>query len=309
MNCGQIQTLYTACSDQELDEQNLLLFEKHLEVCPHCRREWEDFREVLRRLRAVESLPAPSGLLPGIHEKLARRSLGHRLRQAFHKILAPISLTAGASAMAAAMLIAFFINPGSAPRTNSPVTPFQNGIALQETTPDSSPGPITAIPVNLDPGMTRRPAGQLSLAPSIFSGQSTGGDRSSHLFYQYLLDREQNDPSQASSCQRHLDAADSGLFIPQSHLQQIGMPLMPDITIRIPHLSPNGLDRLHNHIKEAGNWQTRCYHRDYFIVLLNPGDIDMLYGLLQQHRLPFSSHTAQDADRLSQKPLLVAIRL
>jgi hypothetical protein len=308
MDCGQIQSLYTACTDQELDEQNILLFKKHLEACPHCRREWEDFREILRRLKAVESLPAPSDLLPGIHEKLARRSLGQRLERAFHKIFAPISLTAGASAMAAAVLIAFFINTGSAPRPDSPVTPFPEGMALQESNSASLPIPIATIPASLDPGMTRRPAGQLSLTPSIFSGQTADGDRSAHLFYQSLLSREQNDSGHPSSCQRRGDS-DSNLFIPQSHIQQIGMPLMPDITIRIPHLSPNGLDRLHGHIKEAGNWQTRCYHRDYFIVLLNPGEIDMLYSLLQQHRLPFSSHGAQDADRLSQKPLLVAIRL
>jgi hypothetical protein len=309
MDCGQIQTLYTAYTDQELDEHNLLLFEKHLRACPRCQREWEDFRKILHRLAAVEPLPAPSGLLPGIHEKLARPGIGNRLAQAFHKILAPISLTAGASAMAAAMLIVFLVSPGSAPGPNAPNTSSPEGIALQEPLSAYLPPPLATIPISLDTGMSRRPADQLSLTSSMLSGQTAGSDRSAQLFYQYLLNREQTYSGHATGWQQRFESADAGLFIPRSHIQQIGMPLMPDITIRLPHLSPDGLDRLHSHIKETGAWQTRCYHHDYFVVLLNPGDIEVLYSLLQQHHLPFSSHSTQEADRLSRKPLLVAIRL
>jgi hypothetical protein len=305
MDCRQIQTLFTAYTDQELDQRNLLLFEQHLRSCSHCFEELECFQKILLRLRMVEPLTAPSGLLPGIHEKLARRGIGYRLGLTFKKIFAPLSLTAGASAMTVAVTIAFFTHTSKSPESPAVIN---DSLARQETRAPSSPAaPVASM--NIDPNPGRRFSDQLLLTPSAFSGRALEEDRSPHSLYKYWLHGDQNSSGNALSWHLKPGPADTSLLMPQWHRQQIGMPLMPDVTIRVHHLSHEGLENLHRHVQEAGNWQTRCYHHDFFLVLLNPGEIDALYSLLQQHRMPFSSLSFHDADRLAQKPLLVAVRL
>jgi hypothetical protein len=318
MDCGQIQKLFTAYRDQELKHQNLLSFEKHLTTCPHCTKDWNDFQEILRRLQAVATLPAPPDLLPSIHEKIDRSHFGQKLARIFQKIFAPVPLTAAASTMGAILLLAVYFDLGSAPGID-----LQTISAEQMDTSQIRNTFMPQLPTRpaalTDPGLHGRspaegfhrpPAVQPSAIPSFLSNPPAGTEDSAHLFYQYLIERDQADLARAYPWQYSLDSADRSLFIPELHKIQIGAPLTPDITILIRHLSPAGLDHLHRQIQEEGNWQTRRYHHNHFLVLVNPEDLSSLYGLLQRHRLPFSAHGdgIRKGERSAHEPLLIAIR-
>lgn len=290
MDCGQIQSLFTAYQDGELDQRNLLPFERHLAACPHCAREWQDFRKTLRMLQGVKPLPVPPDLLSGIHGKLAGAGFGARLGRALGKIFTPVPLTAAASLIAAALAVSVVI------KTHTVSNPKVPDAALSRTAQtemvSSRTPPLATLPVSLDLPATRAP---------LWSPQLLGSERNS--YYRSLLEHEGAEISLLA----HFLPMENPAASTSAPGWQLGAPLVPDVTIRVHHLSPEGMKWLHDRIKKEGRWQTHLYSRDFFVVLVEPGDLPALYNLLQRQHLPFSSHSLQKTER-ARKTLLVAVR-
>lgn len=73
MHCSDIQVMFSAYSESELDATQTARLVEHLARCPECAREWHYFSESRRLLKAVPLEPVPADFLPGIHQKLAGR--------------------------------------------------------------------------------------------------------------------------------------------------------------------------------------------------------------------------------------------
>jgi hypothetical protein len=296
MDCGQTQSLFTAYHDGELDQRNLLLVEHHLAACGHCGREWQDFQKTLQLLHEVKPLPVPQDLLPGIHEKLAGGGLGARLERILQKLFAPVPLTAAASLTAAIFVALFLIKPhiGFTPETQ--VLAPSARIA-QVNQPERLEPPLVTMPVSLG-----RPTADLfNYAPQI-----PGSERTS--YYRSVLEHEGIDFSLLAPSGYRISVGESQIAEDAPKWWQIGRPLVPDVTIRMHHLSPAEMKWLHNRIKKEGRWQTRLYSQDYFLVVVDPGELSTLYNLLQRQHLLFFSQSFPETGQAVQRPLLVAVR-
>jgi hypothetical protein len=315
MDCGQIQASFTSYQDQELDRQHSQLFEHHLANCPRCAREWHDFLAILRQLDTVPRLPPPPDLLPGIYAKLEHRSFGQTLSQALARIFSPLPLTAAASGMAVILLTTILTGPGSIPGIGKETAPSTERRELPEALTSITPPPATSQLTMIEAAGSglQQPGGIHLLSPMTFTPLGRPGQHGEteisphHSYYHYLAAREQIDPA-TSYFWQHVDPVAYNFLNHHNHKPRIGTPLQPDVTIRVQQLSPEELDRLHNHIQKAGNWQTRCYHHAYLLVLLNPGELEALLSLLERHRLPFFSQVSLEAGRSPHQMLLVAIR-
>lgn len=299
MDCGQIQSLFTAYHDGELAQRNLLPFERHLADCPHCAREWQAFQSTLRLLQEIKPLPVPPDLFAGIHEKLAekhprekhvRKKPGPRLGWILQKLLTPVPLTAAASLTAAALALTLIVKPHTS--SGPPVSPAAAPAPIARVSGQRPP--VVTLPVSLGQPETYF----FNLAPPF---HGAGGAS----WYQNVMENEVAGRPEPNPYVHIIVPVENP---PSSTRWQIDQPLIPDVIIRMHHLSPEGMRWLHDRVKEKGRWQTRLYSKNYFLVLVNPNDLSALYNLLQQQHLPFSSYPLSGTGRTAHKSLVVAVR-
>ena len=85
--CTPIRERFSAYLDCDLNGREMQQVEAHLDTCPACRNEFEEWREIQRTLQAAGPVKAPADLalrlrLAISHERSAKqRSLGERLME------------------------------------------------------------------------------------------------------------------------------------------------------------------------------------------------------------------------------------
>ncbi len=72
MNCGKVQNLLSCYIDRELPGVEMLQVQRHLDVCPECRREYQTLLMVKRLLSEMPVVSPPESL----EERLVEKVLG-----------------------------------------------------------------------------------------------------------------------------------------------------------------------------------------------------------------------------------------
>ncbi|MGB4439865.1 MAG: DUF4349 domain-containing protein [Sedimentibacter sp.] len=70
MNCDEIKNLLSLYIDDELDEEERLLVEEHLQKCEDCQKELEEYKKIIQALKNIPDEEPPSGYCKRLHEKL-----------------------------------------------------------------------------------------------------------------------------------------------------------------------------------------------------------------------------------------------
>ncbi len=109
MDCSRISSLFSAGLDQELAATDQADFDRHLGQCPGCRRQWQLFRATVTRVRGLEPMTPPLGILSGIQARLVEpepASRFSRLAAAWRRLDLSVSFPTAVAAMALAMTMA-----------------------------------------------------------------------------------------------------------------------------------------------------------------------------------------------------------
>lgn len=70
MKCRQARTFLSPYIDASLPDEKIIELEKHLSSCDDCRREMDDLKMMVARLRDMETLRVPDGFMEEMHELL-----------------------------------------------------------------------------------------------------------------------------------------------------------------------------------------------------------------------------------------------
>jgi len=70
MNCDEIKNLLSLYIDDELDEEERLLVEEHLQKCEECQKELEEYKKIIQALKNIPDEEPPLGYCKRLHEKL-----------------------------------------------------------------------------------------------------------------------------------------------------------------------------------------------------------------------------------------------
>lgn len=70
MNCNEVRDLLSLYIDDELDENEKLLVEEHLQMCEECQKELEEYKKIIQALQEIPDEEPPLGYCKRLHEKL-----------------------------------------------------------------------------------------------------------------------------------------------------------------------------------------------------------------------------------------------
>lgn len=70
MNCNEIKDMISLYIDRELEDEEKLLFEKHIEQCENCKKEFEEYKKIINMLQNLTEEEPPKGYCKRLHEKL-----------------------------------------------------------------------------------------------------------------------------------------------------------------------------------------------------------------------------------------------
>lgn len=112
MDCSRISSLFSTGLDQELAAADQAAFDQHLGRCPDCRRQWRLFQATVARVRGLEPLTPPLGILSGIQARLAEAepesaNIFSRLVAAWRRLELSVSLPTAVATVALALIMAF----------------------------------------------------------------------------------------------------------------------------------------------------------------------------------------------------------
>lgn len=110
MDCSRITSLFSAGLEQELAEVEQEAFDHHLESCPGCQRQWRLFQATVARVRELEPLSPPLGILSGIQAGLEQPSpptFAARLLAGWRRLNFSVSMPTAVATVALAMIMAF----------------------------------------------------------------------------------------------------------------------------------------------------------------------------------------------------------
>ena len=81
MTCCEFQRLFCALSYGELSPEQSASARRHLECCPGCAREWEDFHVLVQLARRLPPEPLPPALARQLRADCVRWMHGRRARR------------------------------------------------------------------------------------------------------------------------------------------------------------------------------------------------------------------------------------
>lgn len=70
MDCEKIRDLFSEYIEHQLEEEDIALFEKHMEKCQQCRNEFYKFEKMIIRLKAIKDIEPPKELKDKIMKKV-----------------------------------------------------------------------------------------------------------------------------------------------------------------------------------------------------------------------------------------------
>ena len=70
MNCDEVRNLLFSYIDNEIDEDEKLLIEEHIENCDECKNEFEEYKLIIKALNDLPDEEPPAGYCKRLHEKL-----------------------------------------------------------------------------------------------------------------------------------------------------------------------------------------------------------------------------------------------
>jgi Putative zinc-finger/Predicted integral membrane protein (DUF2275) len=121
MNCEEIKNLLSEYLDDQVDDRERRLVEKHLENCRVCQGEFEGLKECLKNIDSLDKVKPPPEFLSQIHSRLEERSV---FKSAIKKIFFPIRFKIpleAAGLAAAAVLIVYILNISPENKSNQSI--------------------------------------------------------------------------------------------------------------------------------------------------------------------------------------------
>lgn len=101
MNCGKVQNLLSCYIDRELPGMDMLSIQRHLDVCPDCRREYQTLLRVKRLLSEMPIVSLSDALEERLLNSLSRSAASaHRWALPIpRRIVRPLALAAAIGAI------------------------------------------------------------------------------------------------------------------------------------------------------------------------------------------------------------------
>lgn len=70
MDCSDVRDLFSDYIENQLNEEDLIIFEKHMEQCSKCRDEFYKFEKMIIRLKSIKDIDPPKDLSSKIMNKI-----------------------------------------------------------------------------------------------------------------------------------------------------------------------------------------------------------------------------------------------
>ena len=104
MECDKVKNLLSNYLENDLNDLQKAQVEYHINTCKSCQAEFESLKVMIRNLGDLKKVPAPKGLLEGIHADLG---IEPKKESLFKRIKIPLE---AAGVLASIVLIIFFVN-------------------------------------------------------------------------------------------------------------------------------------------------------------------------------------------------------
>ncbi|MCQ2559240.1 MAG: zf-HC2 domain-containing protein [Clostridia bacterium] len=105
MTCLECQKKFSLFRDHQLSSQQITNLEAHLQSCPHCQKQWQDWQRKLDLLHNLSGLSAPSTLAQLVHQQIRQNDCQKLSR--LSRIWTP-KIWFAALGLAAILLVSFF---------------------------------------------------------------------------------------------------------------------------------------------------------------------------------------------------------
>ncbi len=76
MECKDAKELFIGYQDGDLDPKTKKAFEAHLESCPECKKEWEDYKKTLEEVSGLYHLAPSDDFVSKVKQTIDKRSKG-----------------------------------------------------------------------------------------------------------------------------------------------------------------------------------------------------------------------------------------
>jgi len=105
MKCKDIKNLLSPYLEGELNKEERVKLESHLEGCPACKKELTLLEAAIKNVKDLEEVAAPVNLIDKINERLDKKSFQHRLSSIWERVSLPIAIPTLAKSLALASFI------------------------------------------------------------------------------------------------------------------------------------------------------------------------------------------------------------
>ncbi len=304
--------MFTACLDHELGPDEVAEFKSHLAACAECSSEWEAFQKTLQWIKAVEPVPAPPGIVLGIHEKLEQKSLFRRVIEQL-KQAGPVnlSLSGSAAAIVAVLLTVTFMKANNQSPVKHPVLPGKmivaentEAVKVSKTVPASAEVKSEkAVPSKVSP----HPVYQHRFATAPYRGHSATTMKNP------ALSAGRTDPG-VNFVSLGPDSASSGkprVNNKASHNGFASKQFSPDITVTVDTGGAEQYASLFHEIMDEEKWKARMVKDDILLIVVKHEDLSSLRQLLTARNAVFSpAEAGMDSFSISKnRMLMVAVRI
>lgn len=246
MDCSRIPSWFSARLDQDLGPAEQAAFRGHLDGCPSCCDQWRSFQATVKRVHDLESLPAPSDLLPKIlaavaehPPQLARSSWLACFVDYWRRRDFSVSLPTTVATVAMVMVLAVLVK-GSLPPASLPDLQANSVVAESSRTQLTTERPRLLVP-GATPASTARPRTD-HLSPSLV------------------------DVLPAPSLSFRLDGIER-----------------PDILVVFHDAGPEVLATLFRQCFAHPAWRVGYFHREMLLLELPTGELPRLRAMLAEH--------------------------
>lgn len=321
-DCTACQQLFSEYLDHQLDAIASAHLEHHLSACRECHAEWEYFTAAVSRLRQSGMIPPPSGILAGVHQKLAAQTsrqnvftrMLHWLRHTDFSMSLPTAAGTVAIALVAMLIIRDFGGPTLSFRENT--TPHPDYTIAKTAAPITSQPAATA---SSQRETTRSNLNDLAEAAPI---QTLSLDQHlTELHWQFMANSFRYAPRGAAVInastgrnasgpkgQSFEDALSTGNSFFHTFFQIAAQ--RPDVEVSIRNCPEEARLSLCRKLINSTDWLANVRDENTILLSVPPSKMASLNTLLHNHDAQFTPPSAREASFVSPRnSLLVTVRL
>ncbi len=304
MDCKNIEELFSAYTEKELDAQTAVLLESHLSTCKACMREWDYLKETLQWIACIEHVPPPSDLLAGIHEKLEQRNIFSRFINWFRYANPTMSIPAAAMTVLLAFAGMSLYKNFFQHQADIPFSKETQTLNLADNKADLKPylnTPTNSYQVIQKPDFQ---GFRFDVLHSRLQSKNSTNHPAS-INYNTRMDRGiiNGFETQNNLFEAHSDLED---LLPGNNFRH---HLTPDFMITLKTADPATRTRISQQLLAEKKWHPKMYKNDLFLLFLKSTELTNLQNTLALQEIggpPFSNFPGPSN---TDKMLMVAVRI